>query len=419
MNYFLAIIGSLIAVTTFNQPAFGQFAPLPSPEYPLAPGFSSTPAEESSGLGIDRSTGRTGPLLPGYFTSSAVKGSVPGFTSTPAEKGTAVPSFSATSKGSPTSLGYATTASEKTTRQPLKEFPLKPLDWGNWSVGLLIGVYHPSLDKLNHILADNGTGILQDPNFLLPGNPSFEVTQRNIVSPDIFGLAEYGIEAQLELNPEYSFTFAFATWAGESRAEDSAVIFTRSNQPASIVPRDARYNVTINQFWWGLRYHFYNEPGKKKFYVNLGLLGVSGAYLTMDALERVITNNNLSFDSVSVTEASGYGFTTRFGAGGEYYFAKWLSIGANVNYIVGKIATLKVSRFFASGFAEPPPPPPDSAPPDPSVPIPKPVNTPVPGDTITYAPMRTIGAADYMGKPQDLSLDLDGFDVTFYIQFHF
>jgi hypothetical protein len=415
VNYFFVIIGSLIAVTTFNQPAFGQFAPLPSTEYPLLPGFSSTPVEES-----------TGTPLPGYFTSSTVEGTVPGFTSTPAEKGTAVPAFSTTPGFSASAAGsgtaspqFSTTASEKTTLQPLQEFPLKPFDWGNWSVGLLIGVYHPSLDTLNHILADNRTGILQDPNFLLPGNPDLPVSRRNIVSPDIFGLAEYGIEAQLELNPKYSFTFAFSAWQGESKAQDSVTIFTRSNQPSSLVPRDARYNVAINQFWWGLRYHFYNEPGKRKFYMNLGLLGVSGAYLTMDALERVITNNNLSFDSVSVTEASGYGFTTRFGAGGEYYFAKWLSIGANVNYVVGKITTLKVSRFFASGFANPPEPPPDSAPPDPSIPIPKPVNTPVPGDTITYAPMNTVGVADYVGTPQDLSLDLDGFDVTFYIQFHF
>ncbi|MBI3605769.1 MAG: hypothetical protein HY202_07075 [Nitrospirae bacterium] len=384
MNYFFVIIGSLIAVTTFNQPAFGQFAPLPSPEYPLLPGFSSTPVEESTGPGIG---------LPDFSLSAA-------------DSGTASPEFS-------------TTSSEKTTLPLLEAFPLKPLDWENWSVGLLIGIYHPSLNTLNHILADNRIGILQDPNFLLPGNPDFNVTQRNIAAPDIFGLGEYGFELHLDLNPKYSFTLAFSSWAGESRAEDSASIFTRSNQPSSIVPRDARYNVLINQLWSGLRYHFYNEPGKKKFYVNLGLIGGSAAYLTMDSLERVITNNNLSFDSVSVTEASGYGFTTRFGAGGEYYFARWLSIGANVNYVVGKIATLKVSRFFASGFANPPPPPPDSSPPDPSIPIPKPVNTPVPGDTITYAPMKTVGAADYVGDPQDLSIDLDGFDITFYIQFHF
>ncbi len=374
MNYFFVIIGSLIAVTTFNQPAFGQFAPLPSPEYPLSPGFSSTPVEES-----------TGPLFPGYSSSTVEEG-----TFRPVDRSIQRPdqpdfSLSATGSGS-TLPQFSTTASEKTTLPSLEEFPIKPLYW-NWSVGLLIGIYHPSLDTLNHILADNRTGILQDPNFLLPGNPDFTVTQRNIVAPDIFGLGEYGFEFHLDLNPKYSFTLAFSSWGGESRAEDSASIFTRSNQPSSIVPRDARYNVLINQLWTGLRYHFYNEPGKKKFYVNLGLLGGSAAYLTMDSLERVITNNNLSFDSVSVTEASGYGFTTRFGAGGEYYFAKWLSIGANINYVVGKIATLKVSRFFSSGFANPPPPPPDSAPPDPSIPIPSPVNNPVQGDTITYAPM--------------------------------
>ncbi|MBI1822715.1 MAG: hypothetical protein HY200_03395 [Nitrospirae bacterium] len=356
---------------------------------------------------------------PDFSTTAASEGTVPVFKATPSEKGTTVPPFSSSSTFSATALGYGTTSTTQPTLPPLEDFPLKPLEWGKWSVGLLIGVYHPSLDLLNHILSDPNLGIVQDPNFLLPGNPDFPTTKRNIVTPHIFGLAEYGIEGQLEINPKYSFTFAFASWQGESRAEDSVTIFTRSNQPPSVVPRDARYHVTINQFWWGLRYHFMNEPGKKKFYLNIGLLGVSGAYLTMDSLERVITNNNLSFDSVSVTEASGYGFSTRFGAGGEYHFQKWLSIGTNINYVMGKISTLKVSRYFSSGFGEPLPAPPDSLPPDPTIPIPQPATLPVPGDTITYAPMTTIGAADFMGKPQNLSLDLDGFDVTFYIQFHF
>ncbi|MBI1820695.1 MAG: hypothetical protein HY036_09070 [Nitrospirae bacterium] len=317
-------------------------------------------------------------------------------------------------------MGYATTSPAQATLPPLEDFPLKPLEWSKWSVGLLVGLYHPSLETLNHILSDNRIGILQDPNFLLPGNPDFPSTRRNIVAPDIFGLAEVGIEVNLEINPKYSFSIAGSQWAGESRAEDSATIFTRSNQPPSIVPRDARYHVTIKQLWWGLRYHLFNEPGVKKVYFNIGIIGISHADFTMDALERVITNNNLSFDSVSVTEASGYGFTTRFGAGGEYYFQKWLSVGANVNYVVGKISTLKVTRFFASGFAEPPPAPPDSLPPDPTIHIPEPAKTPVPGDSITYVPVTTIGAADVLqGTPQDLALDLDGFDVTFYIQFHF
>ncbi|MFI5304515.1 MAG: hypothetical protein ACHQYP_06930 [Nitrospiria bacterium] len=286
-------------------------------------------------------------------------------------------------------------------------------------MGLLVGIYHPSLNTLNHILSDNGVGILQDPNYLLPGNPAFPASIRNIITPNIYGLAQYGVEAQLEINPKFSFTFTFTSWQGESRAEDSVTIFTRSNLAPSIVPRDARYNLQINQFWWGLRYHFYNDPGHKKFYINLGILGVSGAYLTMDSLERVITNNNLSFDSVSVTEASGYGFTTRFGAGGEYYVKKWLSMGANVNYVIGKIDTLNVNRFFASGFGQPAPAPPDSLPPT-NIPIPQPVADPAPGDTITYAPVTTVGAADVIqAAPQNLSLDLDGLEVTFYFQLHF
>jgi hypothetical protein len=406
VKFFCKIFWSVAALIFFNQPLFGQEVP-PVPEAPV---FSTT-VENAS-------TTPSFATTPGISATPGSEGSTPSFSST-SSAGETVPGFSPTSGTGTTSVpGFSSTSPQQATLPPLKDFPLKPLEWGKWSVGLLVGVYHPSLDSLNHILSDNTVGILQDPNFLIPGNPDLPTTKRNIVMPQIFGLAQYGVEAQLELNSKYSFTFVFSSWQGESRAEDSVTIFTRSNQPPSIVPRDARYNVQINQFWWGLRYHFFNEPGRKKLYLNIGIIGISGAYLTMDALERVITNNNLSFDSVSVTEASGFGYTTRFGAGGEYHLKKWLSLGINANYVVGKISELKVTRFFSSGFAENTPPPPDSLPPNPT-PIPQPNPNPQPGDTVTFAPMTTSGGADYIGTPQNVTLDLDGFDVTFYIQFHF
>jgi hypothetical protein len=401
----IIILWTLVGICLNQQPLFAEES---VPVQAVTPAFSATTG-----------TNQTAPV---FSQTEATSLTAPVLATTPALNGTAVLSFSPTSAITSTltpTAGLSTTSAAKTTIPPLESFPLKPQEWEKWSVGILVGLYHPSLDLLNRILSDNNVGILQDPNFLLPGNPAFPTTQRNIVTPHIFGLAEYGVEAQLEINPKYSFTFAFSSWQGESRAEDSATIFTRSDQPPSIVPRDARYHVTINQFWWGIRYHFLNDPGRKKLYINLGLLGISGAYLTMDSLERVITNNKLSFDSVSVTEASGFGYTSRFGAGGEYYVKKWLSLGVNANYVIGKINELKVTRYFASGFAEPPPVPADSLPPDPTVPIPQPVNLPAPGDTITYAPMATNGAADYIGNPQPLSLDLNGFDLSFYIQFHF
>ena len=369
MNFFFIIFWSIIALVCFNQPLLGQFAPLPS--------------------------------------------------TTPAGGETAPPSFSTTSGFSLTSTGYSATSSSQSSLPPLEDFPLKPKGWGKWSVGLLVGLYHPSLDTLNRILGDSSIGILQDPNFLLPGNPDFPTTRRNIVVPNIFGLGEVGLEGEWALNSKYALTLAGSIWQGESRGEDSVTIFTRSNQPPSIVPRDARYHVTIQQVWLGFRYYLIDDRANKAYF-NIGIAGISHAELTMDALERVITNNNLSFDSVSVTEASGYGFTTRFGAGEEFYLEKWLSIGGNVNYVIGRIATLKVTRFFASGFANPPPAPPDSQPPDPNIHVPEPAKLPQPGDSITYVPVTTIGAADVLlGTPQDLPIDLNGFEVTFYIHFHF
>lgn len=394
-TFIFILLWSFIQLTFLSQPLLGQTAPSPPASElntTLSPGVAGSLTSKENGTAAPE--------------ESQLSRKRPAFSPTGSEEGTSL-------------IQFSTTPGEKSTVPPLEKFSFGPAEWKNVSVGLLVGLYHPSLDTLNRVLSDPNTGILQDPNFLLPANPAFPVTQRNIVTPNMFGLGEYGAELQIDINPKYAFIFTFSSWSAESRAEDQATIFTRSNQPPALVPRDARYNLTINQLWWGLKYHLINDPGKKTFYLNIGLLGIAGAYFTMDALERVITPS-LSFDSVSVTESSGYGFTSRFGAGGEYRIQKWLSIGGRVNYVVGKIATLKVTRFFASGFAEPPPTPPDALPPDPTIPIPQPVTNPAPGDSVTYASMKTIGATDYItSTPQDLSIDLDGFEILLFIHFHF
>ncbi|HXN07651.1 MAG TPA: hypothetical protein VN944_11390 [Nitrospiria bacterium] len=385
------------AFAFFSQPLFGQTAPVFSPTFEI----NSTLSPEPAGSLTSKESGTTAQ------EESPLLGKKPFFSPTTVEAGSQ-------------NIQFSTTTGEKSTLPPpLDKFSFGPTEWKNVSVGLLAGLYHPSLDTLNNILHNSNVGILQDPNFLLPGNPDLPVSKRNIIAPNLFGLAEYGAELQIDINPKYAFIFTFSTYSAESRAEDQVTIFTRSNQPPAVVPRDARYNVTVNQFWWGLKYHLINDPGKKTFYLNIGLLGIAGAYLTMDSLERVITPS-LSFDSVSVTEASGWGFTNRFGAGGEYRIQKWLSIGGRVNYVVGKVSTLTVTRFFPSGFGQPPDTPPDALPPAPSVPIPQPVHNPVPGDSITYANMQTVGAADIItSTPQNVSIDLDGFEMLLFIHFHF
>lgn len=419
MKVFCRIFWSFAALTFLNQPLFGQEVPPVSvfpafsstietvsttPSFAATPEFSSTSPAAGTTL-----AGFAFRLTSGFSATSSPQGTSPSpaFSPTTGEAGTQV-------------IQFSTTSEEKSTLPPpLDKFSFGPTEWKNVSVGLLAGLYHPSLDTLNNILHNPNVGILQDPNFLLPGNPDLPVSKRNIVAPNLFGLAEYGAELQIDINPKYAFIFAFSTYSAESRAEDQVTIFTRSNQPPALVPRDARYNVTVNQFWWGLKYNLINDPGKKTFYLNIGLLGIAGAYLTMDSLERVITPT-LSFDSVSVTEASGWGFTNRFGAGGEYRIQKWLSIGGRVNYVVGKVSTLTVTRFFSSGFGQPPDTPPDALPPDPTIPIPQPVHNPAPGDSITYANMQTVGAADFItSTPQNVSIDLDGFEMLFFIHFHF
>ncbi|MEO5657190.1 MAG: hypothetical protein ABIR88_06030, partial [Nitrospiria bacterium] len=208
---------------------------------------------------------------------------------------------------------------------PPKKPPVAPAA-SPWSVSLTTGYYRPRLGTLNRILRDTGVTIMQDPNFLLPRNENFTFEQRNLAVGEIGGGATYGVDAFYSTGGPHSFGLSFSSWRGETFAGDTISLFLRSNIDPINVPRSARYNLVLDRIFLEWRYHLFRNPGGRGVYVNIGLVGVSMAFLTMDALVNVV-NPELSFASVSSDESFGWGYTTRFGVGGDYPLTSWLSIG--------------------------------------------------------------------------------------------
>jgi len=302
------------------------------------------------------------------------------------------------------------------------------------SVAYTIGVYQPNLKTLNKILGDPHLAILQDPNYLLPRNRLLPVEVRDIVSPQITGKTDYGLEVQWEVNDRLSLVATLSLWQGTSEAQDILTTFLRQDIPPVNAPRTATYNLTVNQIWLGWKYNLYRDPDKGRFFINVGLIGASRADLTMDSVVRV-TSPDLNFASVSSTEAEGTAFTSRIGVGGEYFITSWLSFGVNANYVIASNTRLKVQRTFRSSFDNIPAPPPETTNlqnvPDP----------PQNGDTVRWAHVETQNISDFCDPPatttagtnpdtcaqhntatpagHDLQLELNGFQVTAMIRLYF
>lgn len=282
-----------------------------------------------------------------------------------------------------------------------------------WSVTLLTGVYRPSLTTLNDVIATPRLAILQDPNHLLPGNPRFPSTSRNLALPGLNGKQYYGLEALRAMNPRLSVVATLSVWQGESTASDIMPLLLLPALPLEpsfrFVPRETRYNLTLNQLWLGVRYKFLEDPDRARLFLNLQVFGVAFSSFTIDTLLKVVAPE-INFASVSSTEAQGFGYTSRFGLGGEYYVHKWLSFGLQGNYVIGAVPQLTVVRHFPIGFPTPQPseanvllqPPPK-------------VN-----DVLTFAPVFTeTPVLEVVGPEAPLRLELDGYEVVGALRLHF
>ncbi|MGH7274127.1 MAG: hypothetical protein ACREIQ_06715, partial [Nitrospiria bacterium] len=291
---------------------------------------------------------------------------------------------------------------------------------GRLSFGFVTSYYQPDLSTLNGILSNRQVTILADPNYLLPGNPGFRVEARNIAVEDIGANPWFGMEAEWALSPSFALRLTGGVWEGEGLASDTVVTFLRSNLPQIEVPRSARYSLVLDQFFLDWRYYFLNDPRRGRISLDLGLVGVTLGYLTIDAVEKVVNPAapRGGFAAVSSTEANGTSFISRYGVTGEYFLTKHLALGFSGYYLVGSLNKLEISRNFTAGFPQVPIPEPLSI--RAGVPLPTTPPTPNVGQNITYATSVTDPrGVENIGPQQNLILELDGPQVSGYIRYHF
>jgi hypothetical protein len=296
-------------------------------------------------------------------------------------------------------------------RPPVEEVPTA------WMFSLVTGYYNPRLGTLNHILKDTSVTIMQDPNFLLPRNQNFPFEERNLPVDGISGGPTYGVDAVYTMGGPHSFGLSFSSWRGETFGQDSILLFIRSNEPAITVPRSARYNLVLDRIFLEWRYHLLRNAEGRGVYLNVGLLGVTMAFLTMDSLVNVV-DPDLHFASVSSDESFGWGYTTRFGVGGDYPLTSWLSVGGQANYVLATITKMQVTRHFSAGFPLTPIANPFSI--RPNVPLPQTFFDPLEGRRVTYAEITTTGEIqEEAGPTQALALELSGVEAMLKLTIHF
>jgi len=291
-----------------------------------------------------------------------------------------------------------------------------------WSIGLLAGTYSPDTRKLDSILSTSGTVLLQDPNFLIPRNQDLSARQRDISVEGLAGDLSYGLEAQWQLLDRVSVVFMVLNWQGRVTQQDVITMSLRSNLPPVDVPRTARYNLNVSQLWLGWRYSLFESPGNGRLYANFGVAGLATADMTMDALLKVNEAETLgvNFASISSTEVRGKAYTSRYGLGGEYYLGDHVSVGFHANRVFGEVNEFDVARYFPSGFSEFPPLPPNSTNSLPDNVLPSNHAQPVPGEPLQYATIdEPREAVELVRNPRNLLLDLDGWDMGFFLRVYY
>jgi hypothetical protein len=282
-----------------------------------------------------------------------------------------------------------------------------------WEIGLTGGLYRPSLKTLNHILSEPSLAILQDPNHQLQPNPLFTPEARNLIVPGFTTEKTVGAELRRRFSANHALVFTLNGWNGQTQAGDIAPQITGAGiSTFDNVPRDSRYDLVITQLWLGWRYNLFTPSEQGRIFLDIGLIGIALAQLTVDTLLRVTGGNvPVGFPIVSSLEGQGVGFTTRWGIGGEYEIKKKLAISFRIGYILGRVTEIKVRRFFRSGFSSPPEPEAGSD------------LQPVPenGETITFARVERGSAPNQENRinPAPLVIDLNGLEASIGVHFFF
>ncbi|MBI5407211.1 MAG: hypothetical protein HZA18_05895 [Nitrospirae bacterium] len=296
-----------------------------------------------------------------------------------------------------------------------------------WSLSVVEGYYLPHLDELNYVLKNRAVEL--GPRNTEARPSPYPVIYQGI-SPEMPEMSpktpKAGLQVQADLTPPYAVVFGGSMATFDSSARDIRSFFVGFPIPAT---RETRFSLSLNQFWLGAkRYWTWGEKsetgGKKpeekektddknkklegeksgeeqgmkkkppsRFYMEMGILAVTRAYLTTDVWLHVYApEEGFDFYKVTETGAVGRGYATYAGVGGEYYLKKWLSVGLDIDYTIGGIGKIRFANYFTVD------------------PLEKDIIKP--GDLVRYTDLK-------QGRIAPLFLDLEGWDFKGQVRFYF
>ncbi|MCC6544418.1 MAG: hypothetical protein IT392_07950 [Nitrospirae bacterium] len=240
-----------------------------------------------------------------------------------------------------------------------------------WSLSAVEGYYLPGLNDLNYVLKNIAVEL--GPRNTEAKPVSYPVIYQGF-SPKMPEMSperpKAGLQLQADINTNYAVVFGGTIATFDSSARDIRPFFVGFSIDAT---RETRFSLSLNQFWLGVKRYWewektdemsrkpgegsmkpegeVQKSGEKKtnarLYAEMGILAITRAYLTTDVWLHVYAPEE-GFDFYKVTETgiNGSGYATYVGVGGEYFVKKWLSLGMDIDYTVGKVGNMRYARYF-------------------------------------------------------------------------
>ncbi len=208
-----------------------------------------------------------------------------------------------------------------------------------WSVSPILGMHKPNLKDIN----DNvirapiiGTGTSRGEPDTPQADVSFSIPLgfENDLDP-IGWNANTGLEFQWKQSKKNYFLMGVSTWEGYSRGRTTGELPVQGDLFDVIY--DRRIKISYNEFYFGLKHIFMDVPNKYRFYGRISLnelfdidyreehvFSINDVGGALDGVKRIFLVNG------QITGVAGI----QFGAGGEYYLKKNLSVAAEASYLL-------------------------------------------------------------------------------------
>lgn len=204
---------------------------------------------------------------------------------------------------------------------------------GKLGAGIYLGVHRPAMEDLNDAEFKSPIGgfatVLNE-----AGNNE---TKRLVFHNPLPGL-ELGVNAGLEfqwfIDDEYSFLFGGGTWEATSRAVAKGGLYIQGDPADVINERVAK--LSYNEFYFGLRRNIIDVDGKYKLYYRLTLNEVFDVDFREDMVFLYTSGKADGVKKTMVFQSQATGLTMlQPGFGADYSLREWLTVGADLTYVIG------------------------------------------------------------------------------------